>query len=194
MEETLKILVDRYNKGLLTTPNIQVTNMILSDEVLNFPDYTTRMDVMDVSFSNCLVKKSQLTSIKISNGDFESGFFTESTLENCTFESTNFQELTCKKCVFKNCSFIDCRFVDSDISETIFSNCKFEKGSLESAEFHSCDFINPIFSDVILVFTRIRDSKFSKFNKSIKFEGKFFLSDILSSKNGIPGIFREDWY
>ena len=191
MEETLKMLVDRYQKGLLTTPNIQVTNMILSDEVLNFPDDTTSMDV---SFSNCMVKKSQLTSIKISNGNFELGFFTESTLENCTFESTNFQELECKKCVFKNCLFIDCIFVDSDISETIFSNCKFEKGSLESAEFHSCDFINPIFSDVLLAFAIIRDSKFSKFNKSIKFEGKFFLSDILSSKNGIPGIFREDWY
>ena len=98
MEETLKMLVDRYQKGLLTTPNIQVTNMILSDEVLNFSS-------MELSFSNCMVKKSQLTSIKISNGNFELGFFTESTLENCTFQSTNFQEWRCQKCVFKNCSF-----------------------------------------------------------------------------------------
>jgi len=187
MKETLQILVDRYKTGLLTTPNIQVTNMIFSDKVLNFSDDTTSMDV---SFRNCMVKKSQLTRIKISNGNFEFGFFTESTLENCTFESRNFQELECKKCVFKNCSFIDCRFVDSDISETIFSNCKFKKGSLESAEFHWCDFINPTFSDVSLAVAIIRDSKFSKFNKSIKFEGKFFLSDILSSKNGISGIFR----
>jgi len=55
MEETLKILVDSYKKGLLTTTNIQVINMILSDEVLNSPDDTTSMDL---SLSNCMGKKS----------------------------------------------------------------------------------------------------------------------------------------
>lgn len=190
MEKTLKNLVDHYKKGLLTTPNIQVTNMILSDEVLDFLDDS----VMDVSFSFCLVKDSQLTSITIYNGNFELGHFIESTLENCTFVNTHFQEWVCKKCVFKNCSFIDCRLIESEISETIFSNCKFEKCSLADSEFHSCDFINPIFSDVLHAFTIIRDSKFSKFNKSIKFEGKFFLSDILSSKSGIWGILKEDSY
>jgi uncharacterized protein YjbI with pentapeptide repeats len=194
MKETLKILVDRYKKGLLTTPNIQLINMILSDEMLIFADNMDDDLGMDVSFSNCMVKKSELTGIKICNGNFEVGLFTESTLENCIFESTNFQELKCKKCVFENCSFIDCRFVDSEISKTIFSNCKFEKGSLESSEFYSCDFINPIFSDVLLAFTIIGDSKFAKFDKSIKFEGKFFLSDILYPKNGILGIFQKDWY
>ena len=149
---------------------------------------------MDVSFSNCMIKKSELTSIKICNGNFELGVFTESTLENCIFENTNFQELKCKKCVFKNCSFIDCRFVDSEISETIFSNLQFEKGSLESSEFYSCEFINPIFLYVFLAFAIIGDSKFAKFNKSMKFEKKFFLSDILEPKNGILGIFQKDWY
>ena len=72
--------------------------------------------------------------------------------------------------------------MDSGISETSLKNCNFERGSLESAEFHSCDFIYLIFSDVGPIFTRIGDSKFSKFNKSIKFEGTFFLSDILDSK------------
>ena len=188
MEKKLNILVDRYEKGLLNTPNIQVTNMIVFDEVLNFPDYTTSDDdslTMNMSFCRCLVKNSQLKRIKISNANFESGFFTGSTLENCTFESTNFQELECEKCVFKNCSFIDCWFVDSYISETIFSNCKFEKGSLESAEFHSCEFIDCIFSDIILIFTTVYDSKFSKFEKFIQFEGQTFLVDILSPENGI---------
>ena len=189
MEETLKNLIDRHKKGLLTTPNIQLINMILSDEMVTVSD-------ANVSFCRCLIKKSELTAIKIFDANCESAFFTESSFKNCIFESTNFQELECEKCVFENCSFIDCRFVDSDISETIFSNCKFEKGSLESAEFYSCDFINPIFSDsdIILIFTTVVDSKFSKFNKSIKFEGKFFLHDILYPKNGILGIFRKDWY
>ena len=163
---------------------------VFSDEVIHFPDDT----IIDLTFSRSVFKNSQLTSIKFFNGSFGSSFFNESFLENCAFENVTFQWMKCNKCVFKNCLLINCDFDDSDISETIFSNCKFEKGSLESAEFHSCDFINPIFSDVLLAFAIIRDSKFSKFNKSIKFEGKFFLSDILSSKNGIPGIFREDWY
>lgn len=193
MEETLKSLVDRYREGLLPTPNIQVTDMVLSDETILFADNIDD-NLGDVSFSNCMVKNSSLTSIKICNGNFELGFFTESTFKNCTFESTNFQELECKKCVFNNCSFMNCRFVDSEISETVFSKCKFEKGSLESSEFYSCGFINPIFSDVLLPFAIISDSKFAKFNKSIKFEGKFFLSDILYPENGIIGTFREDWY
>lgn len=185
---TLKSLVDNYKQGLLDTPNIQITNMRLSDEVLKFPTYTLSLDV---SFSNCLVTKSFLTNIKISNGNFELGFFTQSTFENCTFKRTNFQEWECKKCTFQNCSFIDCKFVDSAISETIFSNCQFEKGSLESADFRSCEFIDTIFSEVILIFTTIYDSKFSKFNKSIKFEGEFFLNEILYSKNGILEMFEE---
>jgi myosin-crossreactive antigen len=93
MEETLKILVDRFQKGLLTTPNIQVTNMRVSDEVLDFTDDDPNPNIGRViNFERCLIKKSQLTRIKISNGNFEVGFCTESTLENCTFESTNFQE------------------------------------------------------------------------------------------------------
>ena len=67
----------------------------------------------------------------------------------------------------------------------------FRTVSSKSCEFYSCEFINPIFSDVGLVFTRIDDSKFAKFNKSIKFEG---LIDILEPKNGILGIFQKDWY
>lgn len=102
--------------------------------------------------------------------------------------------MECRKCVFKNCLCIDCQFTESDVFETIFSSCKFEGGSLSSTEFHSCDFITPIFSDVGLAFTTIKDSKFSKFNKSIKFEGEFILDQIVSPKMGISEIFYEDRY
>lgn len=159
--------------------------------MLNFLHDPDPMMGMNCSFSNCLVKKSQLTRIKISNGNFELGFFTESNLENCTFQSTNFQELKCDKCVFKNCSFIDCRFVDSDISETIFENCKFEKGCLDSSEFQSCNFINTVFQDLeglrlgsgVLI-----DSKFSNSKKSIEFKGEFFFLDLFNPENGIVGM------
>lgn len=129
---------------MLPTPNIQVTDMVLSDETIICSDNIDD-NLGDVSFSNSMVKNSSLTSMNICNGNFELGFFTESTFKNCTFESTNFQELECKKCVFNNCSFMNCRFVDS--------------------EFYSCGFINPIFSDVLLPFAIISDSKFAKFKR-----------------------------
>lgn len=80
MRQTLKFLMDSYRQGLLTPPNIQIIDAILSDEVLNFPDSYNDGMSMDVTFSNCLIKKSNLTSIKISHGNFELGFFTESIL------------------------------------------------------------------------------------------------------------------
>jgi hypothetical protein len=54
-------------------------------------------------------------------------------------------------------------------------------------------FFTLFFSDVLLPFAIIGDSEFAKFNKSMKFKGKFFLSDILYPKNGIIGTFSEDW-
>lgn len=96
--------------------------MVLSDKILIFADNMNDDLGMNMNFSNCMIKKSELTSIKICNGNFKLGLFTEFTLENCICENTNFQELKCKKCVFKNYSFINCRFVDHDILETIFSD------------------------------------------------------------------------
>ncbi len=66
------------------------------------------------------VPMSEKSIIKICNGNFELGLFTESTFKNCTFESTNFQELKCKKCVFENCSFMNCRLIDNEITEMVF--------------------------------------------------------------------------
>jgi hypothetical protein len=42
-----------------------------------------------------------------------------------------------------------------------------------------------------LIQAAVVDSKFSKFNKSIKFKGEFFLTDILHSGNGIDEMFIE---
>ena len=75
IEETLKILVDRYKKRLLNTPNIQLINMRFSDEMLIFADIMDDDLGINVIFSRCMIKKSELTNIKISNENFESGFF-----------------------------------------------------------------------------------------------------------------------
>lgn len=186
MKDGLRILIDKQKKGFI--PNIEIINMILSDEVINLPSDGI---AINSTFSACMIEESQLTNIEISNGSFYLGGFQDSNLENCTFKNTYFSEFKCYNCVFKNCSFIDCLFLESEISKTIFSNCKFEKGSLSGSEFDSCHFINTSFSDVILIFADIRDSKFSKFNKSITFKGNFLFSHILESQNGISGIFNE---
>lgn len=81
MAKTLKNLIESYQKGELSTPNIQVTDMVLSDETILFAENIDD-NLGDVSFSNCMVKNSSLTSIKICNGNFELGFFTESTFKN----------------------------------------------------------------------------------------------------------------
>ena len=47
------------------------------------------------------------------------------------------------------------------------------------------------FERMSLIQTAVVDSKFSKFNKSIEFKGKFFLIDILHSGNGIDEMFIE---
>jgi hypothetical protein len=75
IKKTLKILVDRYKKGLLSTPNIQLINMRVSDEMLIFPDPINYDFWIDLSFSWGVIKKSQLTSIKVCFGNFASAFF-----------------------------------------------------------------------------------------------------------------------
>ena len=68
---------------------------------------------------------------------------------------------------------------------------KAEKGSLSKAWFESCHFIETNFNGFnfgSLIATAVEDCKFYKFNKTIDFQGKFFLIDILESKTGLEGM------
>jgi len=70
-------------------------------------------------------------------------------------------------------------------------NLNYERGSLSKAWFESCHFIETNFNGFnfgSLIATAVKDSKFSKFNKTIEFQGKFFLIDILESKSGLEGM------
>ena len=128
MTKTLKNLIECYQKGELSTPNIQVIDKIFSDEMINLPDDV----LLDLTFSRAFFEKSRLTKIRFCNGSFGSSFFKDCFLENCVFSNINFQEMECLKCFFKDCLFMNCIFVDSDISETIFESCTFSKGSLDN--------------------------------------------------------------
>jgi len=123
MAETLKNLIESYQKGELSTPNMQVIDKIFSDEIINLPDDV----LLDLTFSRAFFKKSRLTKIRFCNGSFGSSFF-------------------------KDCLFMDCIFVDSEISETIFESCTFSNGSVDGSEFQSCRFINTVFRDVTFGF------------------------------------------
>lgn len=148
MAETLKNLIESYQKGELSTPNMQVIDKIFSDEIINLPDDV----LLDLTFSRAFFKKSRLTKIRFCNGSFGSSFF-------------------------KDCLFMDCIFVDSEISETIFESCTFSNGSVDGSEFQSCRFINTVFRDVTFGFGTLIDSKFSNSKKSIEFEGEVYFND-----------------
>ena len=149
MAETLKNLIESYQKGKLSTPNMQVIDKIFSDEIINLPDDV----LLDLTFSRAFFEKSRLTKIRFCNGSFGSSFF-------------------------KDCLFMDCIFLDSEISETIFESCTFSKGSVDGSEFQSCRFINTVFRDVTFGFGTLIDSKFSNSKKSIEFEGEVYFNDI----------------
>lgn len=80
-------------------------------------------------------------------------------------------------CKFKNCSLKNCSFVKAEFEGIKFESCSFEKaerGSLSKAWFESCHFIETNFNGFnfgSLIATAVEDSKFSKFNKTIEFQG-----------------------
>jgi uncharacterized protein YjbI with pentapeptide repeats len=157
MVKTLKNLIESYQKGELSKPNMQVIDEIFSDEMINLPDDV----LLDLTFSRAFFEKSRLTKIRFCNGSFGSSFF-------------------------KDCLFMDCILVDSDILETIFESCTFSKGSLDDSEFQSCHFINMVFRDVTFGFGTLIDSKFSNSKKSIEFEGEVYFNDIFDQINLDP--------
>ena len=89
MAETLKNLIESYQKGNLSTPNIQVIDKIFSDEIINLPDDV----LLDLTFSRAFFEKSRLTKIRFCNGSFGSSFFKDCFLENCVFSNIDFQEM-----------------------------------------------------------------------------------------------------
>lgn len=70
MAEKLKNLIESYQKGKLSTPNMQVIDKIFSDEIINLLDDV----LLDLTFSRAFFEKSRLTKIRFCNGIFEMYF------------------------------------------------------------------------------------------------------------------------
>jgi uncharacterized protein YjbI with pentapeptide repeats len=186
MKKPLQNMIDRYKNGLLETRNLQIMDENFSDETI----YDERL------FSSTF-KNSSFLNLNFTNVNFEFSFFQKCLFKNCIFESSSLQETEFKNCSLRNCQIRNWNLSKVDFTETTFDKCCFqrvEKGSLVKGWFESCHFLDTNFKGfegMPLIQTAVVDSKFSKFNKSIEFEGEFFLIDILYPENGIEGMFLE---
>ena len=172
MNDTLQNILNNYRAGLLSTPNIQMTEKKFCDEVIQFSDKI----MVDHSFISSSFSNSNFFNMKFINISFASSYF-----KNCIFENTIFKIAEFDNSVFKNCQFIHCNLNEIDATETIFNECTFLKSSFDNAIFESCHFLKPIFEDVKggrLGSAVITDSKFSNSKKSIKFEEDVYFNDI----------------
>lgn len=168
MNNQLKNIIDQYKNGQLKVRNKSFSTETILDEFIGLSSFT------NVNFLD----------LNLTHVDFGLSFFDDCSFENCNFDTT----------LFREASFLNCNFIKAEFEEIKFDNCSFEKaerGSLSKAWFESCHFIETNFNGFnfsSLIATAVEDSKFSKFNKTIEFQGKFFLIDILESKTGLEGM------
>jgi uncharacterized protein YjbI with pentapeptide repeats len=153
--------------------------------------------------SNCRIlylsnfKEVIFLNVNFSEINFESSFFKECVFKNCVFDKVSFSQNEFEDCKLINCQIKDCDLSNITFTKTVFDNSCFtrtETGSLTKAWFESCHFLETDFNGFNLlsvIQAAVVDSKFSKFDKSIQFNGEFFLFDILYSIKRISTMFIE---
>lgn len=182
MSQTLQNMIDRYKNGLLERQNLQISNENFSNETICGDG--------EILYSSTF-KNLSLFNVNFRTINFESSFFQGCFFKNCVFDSMILQSGKFENCSLTNCWLRNCNLSKLDFTETTFDGCEFEKaekGSLTKAWFESCYFIETNFDGfegMALCETALVDSKFSKFNKSIEFQGDFFLIDILQPLSGM---------
>lgn len=129
--DNLKNLIVSYQKGELSTPNIQVIGKKLSDETIEFPDSL----MADLTCSWSTFKRSDLVNMEFIHVNFESSFFEDCLIQNCVFKNVIMTEGEVENCLFENFEFIGCRLSDWDVEKTIFNKCKFLRSSLNKSVF-----------------------------------------------------------
>lgn len=185
MVKTLTELIMDYNKGILTTPNLQIRDKRFVNE-----------NIEGETLIKTVFHDSNLKNIKFTNLNFEETFYYDSSFESCIFNKVNFSLNEFSNCSFDNCSFIDCSFNEAEFTKVIFKKCKFQVMEYSSNAFGyavltSCHFDETLLTNIIpecLIATVLIDSKFSTSTQSIEFKGEFYLFDLLHADNGINGI------
>ena len=152
--------------------------------------------VMDENFENEIISDlhlpmTVLSNVKLNKIEFKNLNLELSSFYNCSFKNCYFGNLTCGNCQFKNCQFVESTIKDADFHKAIFTNCNFFKNSFVETWFRSCKFINTSIEksdEDDLMVTIIVDSTFGKSDKSLTFNGEFFLADILLPSNKIDDL------
>ena len=147
--------------------------------------------IIDYKLPFSLFQDSTLKNVKFKNVRLSGSSFENCTFENCIFDDCILLDTTFASCNFKTCQFLDSIFKSSDFNKVIFTNCNFLKNSLAKVWFESCEFINTEIetSDSFdLVQTVIANSTFGKSDKSITFNGEFFLINILLPSNKLEDV------
>lgn len=153
----------------------------------NFGNETiSNLNLPMTSFKNLRFDKMEFKKMDLELSSFENCSF-----KNCSFKNCYLGQLNCRNCEFKNCQFLKSTFKDANFNKVIFTNCNFLKNSLVDVWFRSCKFINISIETndrFDLVQTVIANSTFGKLDKSITFNGEFFLIDILLPSNKLDDL------
>ena len=142
--------------------------------------------ISDLNLPMTIFKNLKFDEIELKKIDLELSYF-----ENCSFKNCYLGQLNCSNCEFKNCQFVKSTIKDADFDDVRFTNCNFLKNSFVETWFRSCKFINTSIEkndNFDLILTIIVDSTFGKSDKSITFNGEFFLDDILLPSNKIDDL------
>ena len=178
MSNILNKIITDYRSGFLSTPNIQILDKTLSDEIIKFPSKL----MVDTVLAEATFKNSRLINMQFINVDLEFSYFENCIFENCIFENIIFQMAEFENCIFKNCQFSYCNFSEVEAIKITFNECKFLKCNFSSASFESCHFIQSMSENIQnngFLATLLIDSKFSNSKKSIEFEGRVLFEDIV---------------
>jgi len=147
--------------------------------------------ISDLNLPMTIFKNLKFDEIEFKKIDLELSYFENCSFKNCSFKTCYLGQLNCSNCEFKNCQFVESTIKDADFDDVRFTNCNFLKNSFVETWFRSCKFINTSIEkndNFDLILTIIVDSMFGTSDKSITFNGEFFLDDILLPANKLDEL------
>jgi uncharacterized protein YjbI with pentapeptide repeats len=118
---------------------------------------------------NILYLPDELTSKKI----------VDTTFENVSLSKTNINKLTFKNCVFKDCLFIGSFFESVEFHDCSFENCNFFKAKLKDVYAKPKQFQNTIldskYSNIAIhLYQQLRENYYSSSQKEFKNDAEYY--------------------
>lgn len=109
------------------------------------------MYVIDVSFENSKLSRTNFTITRMDNVNFKAADFHDCLFNMCEIKNTDFFAAKISGQNFLNCKFYDCKFIKTEIYNTKFLLCHFEdvffgNSELLKINFTGSNFVNCYFS------------------------------------------------